>query len=350
MDITFNAIITLYDNNKKGLSISLADYFFNNYKEISWNIIRTQGSKNLAGEFLEALLLKTIEWERRRKRLIHKGTPYYFLTSIYLAMNDIDSGFASMFKAIEEDKRTKVDATQNEDEYKKSAAYKYASLLDDKFNYLYQSVMRIRNYLSGILTTFNKNTIYNLTLNDIDKKFFDNDDLEELKFVFVYLMEKYLKYSAQFSELKISNEFYELRNSSNIFDLCIIIDKILENKYEHKYRITFPNRSLYLGGLIWCLFDDKGWISGIAHAGNLKRKLSPKILDMSPERTFYHITSGSVTLNGVSITNVMGVMLLVWRLRNWGAHTIKREKVFVNKYEEIFEKLLWSFLIAVESL
>lgn len=350
MDITFNAIRNLYDNDEKYLSVSLADYFFNLCAKLSWKIIAVNGSKNLASEFLEILILKTREWEDSRGILIHKGTPYYFLTSIYLSMNDVDSGFASMFKAIEEDKRTKYDATNNYDEYKKSAAYKYASLLDDKFNYLYHSVMRIRSYIDGVINIFNQNTTYNLSLNDVDQKFLNNDDMEELKFVFVYVLEKFLKYHDQFSEFKLSNEFYELRNSSNIFELCIIVDKILEKKYESKYRITFPNRRLYLSGLVWCLFDDKGWITGINHAGELKDNLSPNILDMSPERTFHHITSGSATLSGVPISNEMGAILLTWRLRNWSAHTLKREKIFVSKYQELFERLMWAFLIAIEAI
>lgn len=72
------------------------------------------------------------------------------------------------------------------------------------------------------------------------------------------ILKKYIKYKQQFKELKISNQFYELINSNNLFNLCLLVDKILEVKYSTKHNRLFPNQRIYFGGLVWCLFHDKG--------------------------------------------------------------------------------------------
>lgn len=347
---TCDEIKYLFENDEIEMAICVADYMYGVYTTYLNREIRQNSRKGYATRFLEKLVDITREWEIRNDFLIHKGSPYYFLTSFYLSVRDIDSAFASMFKAIEEDKRSKPLITGNADDYKDAPAYKYASLIDDDGNYLYESVVKIRTFLSNILSDHNNNATTLVSISDIDAKFLNNDDFEELKFVFVYNLEKYIKYVEQFKEFKLTNQFYELVNSNNIFDLCLLIDKILEKKYTTMYNHQFPGQRIYFGGLVWCLFQEKGWISGIQHAGVLKRQLSPQVLDMDPRNALSNLESNDVLLNDSPINYEMRLMLLVWKLRNYGAHTIKREQSFVEDYEKYMKWVLGALFTSIECL
>ena len=352
IEIFLPSIIYSCDNGEKLLSIAFADYFFNHFASFCWSVINTHGSKNIACKFLEILTSKIRTWELKEERLIHKGTPYYFLTALYFSMNDIDSGFASMFKAIEEDRRTKGGALEDIYAYKRSPAYMYASLIDNEQNYLYNSVKKLRDFLNHIIDEFNQFTSYNLSLEDLDIKFLNvlDNKIEEIKYLFIYGVEKYLKYKEQFKELQIENDFYKIKNSSNIFEFCLIADKILETKYETTYRNSYPGRPIYISGLILCLFNDKGWIPNIPEIRQFQNNLSPKVIQQDPKLMLHNLFNNPIYYNGIPINNEMRIMLLVWRLRNWGAHTIKKEEIFVTQYEDIVKWLLWSILIAIETL
>ncbi len=134
---TCEEIKYLYENGEIERAIGVADYMFGVYTTYLDKVMQTNTSINYSTRFLEKIIDFTRDWEERNNFLIHKGSPYYFLTSFYLSVKDIDSAFASMFNAIEEDKRSKPLITGNDDDYKNAPAYKYASLVDDRDNYLH---------------------------------------------------------------------------------------------------------------------------------------------------------------------------------------------------------------------
>lgn len=169
-------------------------------------------------------------------------------------------------------------------------------------------------------------------------------------YLFVYCLENLLKYEKQFKHLPVKNDFYQLRNASSIFDFCLIADKILEYKYEGKFRSLFPRKHPTIAGMIWCLFDDKGWIANIPHAGELKNKLNPKVLNLEPDKAVPLLLRMNVSLDGSPLSIQMAMMILVWLLRNWGGHRIKRQQVFVDSYFDIAKWLVWSIFIAVGTL
>lgn len=110
VDRILSIVKRLEEDDYKEFSVSLADHFFNVCTGYWLGLIVSSRSKNLACKFLEALHSKVRDWEDGHDTRVHKGTPYYFLTSIYFSMGDLDSGFASMFKAIREDELSKDQA------------------------------------------------------------------------------------------------------------------------------------------------------------------------------------------------------------------------------------------------
>lgn len=349
LDEFFNVVAFLQDENEKIWAVSLSDHFFNFLSKYWGGLVQKQRSKNLASKFLEEAIVKVRSWEDSHNRRVHKGTPYFLLTSLYLSMGDIDSAYASTFKAIVEDRISKGEAIGDPHLYRKSPAYRYVSLEDNQANYLYNLVLKMRNFLNAQIFEFNKASVrvsgQEIELSMLDKKFFDNTDLEEIMFIFVYCIENFLKYKGQFGDLVIGNEFYQLRNASSIFDLCLVTDKILELKYGSR----FPEGQRTIGRLVWSLFDDKRWIQNIRNAGQLKRALTPSPF-REPDQSVPDLLAMNISINNNPISVEMTAMVLAWSLRNWGAHRIKRQKIFVTQYYGIVKWLIWSILVSVEAL
>ena len=141
----FDEIINVKRINPS-FAVALADFFFQRCCIVYWNLIINIGSKNQACVFLEKICELVDKWEKSRKQEIHKGTPYFFLTFIYRELGDIDSAFASAFRAIKEDIASK-DPILGVGAYRNSPAFKYVSIKDDKANYLYNDVMEIRKFM-----------------------------------------------------------------------------------------------------------------------------------------------------------------------------------------------------------
>lgn len=349
----FNEIHRL-QTNYPALSVSCADYFFNHVCRFYWDLILNKGSKNLACAFLEEICVMVNKWENKSRR-IHKGTPYYFLTYCYREMGDIDSAFASAFKAIQEDKLS-VDPILGVGAYKNSPAFKYASIIDDKGNYLYNVVMDIRGLLDNYIRKFQNHIQYQFSLTDMDSKFLQgNTGLEDVAHFFVYTLESINKYLNQLPMLP-KNDFYKMKNSRDIFNLCLIIDKILQFKYQISFnRYVHPKRSMYISDSIVLFFEDKGWISRLTNSQKRNPKSNVNIQPTLPKGTTSRInkilsSTSPLTFNGSPVNDEMRFMLLAYVLRNIGAHEIKKLNIFVSRYKKIVENLLFSVFISVNNL
>jgi len=318
----FDEIHNLQTTNL-GLSVGCADYFFNHVCSFYWDLIVNKGSKNLACAFLEEICLMVNKWENRSRR-IHKGTPYYFLTFSYREMGDIDSAFASAFKAIQEDKKS-VDPILGVGSYKTSPAFKYASIIDDKANYLYDVVMEIRDMINEYISKFQGHVSYQFSITDIDNKFLQgNPDLEDVGHFFVYTLESINKYLNQIPTLP-KNDFYKLKNCRDIFNLCLVIDKILQHKYEAIFKNYRPRRPMYISDAIVLFFDEKGWIPTLTNAQKRNPKGNINIQPQLPNSTTQKINkilsnTYPLTFNGSTVNDEMRFMILAYCLRNIGAH------------------------------
>jgi hypothetical protein len=357
----FDEIHSLSTTNPS-LCVPCADKFFNICGSKYFSLI-FQGSKNLAALLLEEILKFVHRWEKKKKR-VHKGTPYYFLTYSYREMGDIDCAFASAFKAIRED-RLSCSNLFGSTRYKQSPAYRYITLVDGRDNYLYETITNLRNLLNVYVVKYQALTQRNFTINDIDRKFLQHGgNLENAAFTFVYTLELIKKYETQMPYLP-SNDFYKIRNLQNIFNLCLVIDKILQHKYYRRFRKNTNNR-MYISDGIILLFEDKHWIPRLTPA----QKTAPGSL-IGPIRigqnTLPNDISGlinnlvisppgmTIDLNGtlnrsIVVTPEMRNLFLAHKLRNEGAHSIQRETVLVTKYYQIMESLMFALFASIEML
>lgn len=352
----FDEIVVLTQTNKP-LAYACTDAFFNISCNLYWELISKRGSKNLGCTFLEEICSLVNEWEGKRKR-IHKGTPYYFLTFVYREMGDIDSAFASAFKAIAEDKKT-FDPIFGKGNYRNAPAHKYVTIVDDNANYLYETIIELRGFLNNYIQEFQNTVNPNFSINDIDTKFLQGHKaLENVAYIFVYTLELLKKHFEQMPTLPAS-DFYKLKNIQIIFNLCLIVDKILEQKYRRRFKRRVTNRDMYISDGVILLFDDKGWLkltrdektNPRGFIGNTDQPLTddPRTyvtdLIIRPQPINFRTLPNLTPLN-----TQMRCMLLAYKLRNQGAHALEKQAIFVTEYKQIIKHLMFSIFIAIEAL
>lgn len=355
-DKILNAIANLNNVNPQ-LAVGCSDFFFQRVCNYYWNLVQNVGSKNLANEFLSSICDFVEKWEKKTGNQIHKGTPYYFLTYGYCEEGDLDSAFACMFKAINEDNQSK-DPILGAGTYRNSPAYKYVSLVNDVNNFLIGSIRLLREMLSKYITSFNsqKSTLPRFSIKKFESRFLQNPDvdIEQIKYLFVFCLEtirKYLNQRAPFQK----NDFYKIRNSNIFFDLGLITDKILEKAYKSDFRRHVPRRHMVMNDGVALLFEDKNWIPSLT--ANQKRdprnalQFSPRLANDPKELIDdLFLNPIRITCNTRPLNYEMRVIQLSRKLRNFGGHNIETQDVFVSEYPKIITWLISAIIVALSSI
>ena len=62
------------------------------------------------------------------------------------------------------------------------------------------------------------------------------------------------------------------------------------------------------------------------------------------------LTQTPFNFNNSPVNNEMRFMLLAYGLRNFGAHEIEKQSIFVSKYKEIVENLMFSIFVAINAI
>jgi hypothetical protein len=349
----WNDIVALKSHDPS-LAISIADFFFQHCCIFYWNLIINVGSKNQACAYLEKMCELVTKWEKSTKKRIHKGTPFYFLTFVYRELGDIDSAFASAFRAINEDKKS-LDPLFGLGSYKNSPAYKYVSLRDDPSNYLYREVLEIRTLIDRYRREYEVNVKHSLPLSDIDVKFLQGKGkLDQIGHFFVYTLEEMNKYLKQ-SPVLPDNDFYRFKNIREIFNFCLITDKILEYRYKRRFLNYNPNNEMYISDGIMLYFDDKRYIPRLnsSEKRSLRRHIQTNPpLPKTPKELVNNLFLNPVlyTFKRQNLRPEMRYLLFAHHLRNIGAHDLQKDNIFVSNYELITKWLIFSIFAAIEAL
>jgi len=90
----------------------------------------------------------------------------------------------SLFKAIQEDIDSK-DSILGAGAYKNSPAYRYTSIIDNKDNYLYNTVLELRGILQKYIAEFNTLAQNKISITALDNKLFQGN-IEQIGNFFVY--------------------------------------------------------------------------------------------------------------------------------------------------------------------
>ncbi|MGD0177824.1 MAG: hypothetical protein ABSC50_13475 [Candidatus Bathyarchaeia archaeon] len=318
-----------------------ADCFFGSFTRI-WDTLLSQKKIPQAIEHWIGVLQRVRDWETRSNKTVHKGTPYCFLGATYIFAGDYDLGLRYLYDAIEEDKRTSATLGRT-DSYKGAPAYMLASLVDDPRNFLYQPVVfPARKRIEGFLDTYRGKSGSSMQMAGFGRKFLQETSLEFQKLYFVYVLLEIIKHESAWNSAT-PNDFANMKNRDVLFDLCLVIDGVLRER--------FPPASFISYG-IYNLCNSKGWLNtGDRNPSDLNGNLNPMITGRpppSPQLVVPALLDLTLRYRGSPVRLEMSWLLLAWHLRNYAAHELIPQQVLVQRYEEIVQALMNALFISVE--
>lgn len=349
LNTLFSAIKDIEVNlNDKASANHIAGHFFNHFKGI-WRTNLNKYSAFMEIDLWDHLLAEVINWENNNDYKIHKGTPYYFNAGNYLIVGHYDFAWNYVYKAIEEDRFHGLRRDSNFD-YRSLPAYSLATLnIDNPHNYLYQIVLRLSDKINHFISLYDQEYNDNFTFNTFRNKFLNNiSDYENEILYFVYLLRILMDKSYLIRHFNLfNNEFAKMRNLNIIFAFCLLLDKIMEKKTNREY-ISISSKEL-----IKKLNNN----FNNSHTSRLKNLL--KWDDTNPipiMNTINFMLQKSVDLYPINniytpeINKKIINTILIWFLRNKGAHNLKLENLNTEIFETILQSLFNQLFIIIDKL
>jgi len=289
-------------------------------------------------KFWKKVLGYVKEWKLNNPNVfIHTGTPYYFLSENYFLLGDYDSAFTYLHNAIQIDKQSWQWNYEGH-----IGAYSLAKMIDDprtQMNYLTQN---IRIELNKYIEKFN-NEYDSFTIHEFDRKFLKNEDKYDVIGYFFTVTFYTIIHNHRNSILETNeNYFSKVRSLDMIFNLCIIIDKILKKRFFRE------NESSDISQGITKLFETNQWIN--YRELNLNWKNQGKFNESKPEISIPIFLTKQERYGDNTLPKGAYVLLLAHYCRNLGAHTLNDKSVFVEKHDEIVNDLMMALFCGVKSI
>ena len=318
--------------------VYLADYIFGHL------IIDSHLPNPKLKAAISSEILRVVEnWEATHE-MVHKGTPYYFLAATHLAQGDIPSAYIYFFNALEQDKINFPTIGKN---VHAAPAYLTTSLVDDRINALYNEVViPLRAYLQGFLTQYCARTGSTLSLSDLDTRFLQHNDFEDIKKFFVASIHEIYHLSPLNSSHLINNDYSKLKISDTLFNISLILDQILQKRFPAAGPRHDMANAIYRLALhhIWTterLDND---------AGVFLRQITPKLNSGPPDKILPSLLDGTATFRGNALNPQQKAIFLAYHLRNFGGHNINTQSILVNRYGEILSAIMDAIFTAIDVL
>lgn len=361
-NVFFTAIKDIEENQNDIISANhLADHFFNSFKPV-WGTYNNVYLSFQEIDLWNSLLYEVDQWEQNNNFHIKKGTPFFFNVTNYIDVGNFDFAFYYAHKALEDDKIRGLKQNPNYD-YHDSPAFLFASMNERRGQYLYYSTRDLIEKLSSFIDRYNNEFQENLTYQEIRNKFLSNyDEFEDeiLFFTYLFITRYYQAFNIETFDL-YDNEFAKMRNLNYILSFCLLLDHIMEKKIPPTNHIETYIRyksKFLIEGLSNGNFDR----TDESHENSVKRSLNfftghqyfrnPQLINQSigtmlaRNINLYSITSTYTISKNKKIINTM----LVYLLRNHGAHDLKLEYLDTITFKQILEALLFQLFVVVQEL
>jgi hypothetical protein len=301
-----------------------------------WHSLILNGKHSLAKEFWIGILNIVDTWEELNQVEIHKGSPYFFLAHNCLLLDDVENTFIFLSRAIREDERV---CSQFNQDYRGAPGYKTISLSNDRNNFMYYKVQEIRSYLDEGLNNYNRKLRKGLSFQTIEKKFFQDTKYVEPMIFFNFII-NILKIQEDSLE-HLENDFSKVRILNLIFSLCLVIDKILWIRFSKKFPYMRGNIKELCKVKKWC---SKKYIGNVMHNEVSEKIGSDKVTEF--EDIINALLDYKLEYKGNKVKREVQTMLLLWGLRNQGAHKLEKQNILIRRYREITLYLLNAFFMS----
>jgi hypothetical protein len=319
---------------KVGQTAAEHDNFFGRFTPVWMDLVQKRRYFE-AISFMNEALLFAYRWEDGNKpHTIHKGTPYYFLGVTAILNNELENGFLLMHQAFEEDKKQAPPLT-----IPKSPAYFFITLDYEKQEQFFrQKIQEISQYLATRIDAYTKKRGGSLTLEQFKTRFLECLDLNEEVFLFVFVLFETHKMIFGTDERYKKNVFSSLIHARILSNLCLIIDKIAENKHPDK-----GTRKLFISDEIKLLSTEAtGAINDVAVS-----TISTSFQGDFP-RTLNELLGSMYT--ALTLPDIEKDLAIVYGIRNFCAHRIENQPVLYDNFDELCQRLMNALFYALEKL
>ena len=340
IQVLCKAIKQLKDMNEHLSAAYLATYCFQELTIYSEKI-KNEGRYVHACYYWLKIISLIYDGETKNYVQVHKGHPYYFLAFYYLLNGDIETGFIYAYNAIKEDEI--IGKYCPELGYPQNAPiYLTVFLVDNRMNRMIAFVKEFRKDLNFLISSYNKGFTKNFSIQDFDKKFLQNEsniNLEGTRYLFTFIFWSLEELRRKNKPQIQNNEFSKLRNLSWVFNLCLIIDKILESN---------PHLGLEnMGQNVEKLLTQHLRILSKKDLEKAKEECHWK---KDPDEVLRFLLPMNLKIGSKELSNLAIHYLIAWRLRNYGGHEIQQQKCLVENFDEIFQILMRCIISAVDLL
>lgn len=315
-------IIYLYFDGKIGNPPG-QDNLFNNLSVI-WNIYQHNGRVSEAQDFWSDILSIVINWEESRQERIHKGSIFYFWSQTAILQGQLEKGFFLIHKAYEEDVITQANPLPD------TPAFKTISLnYSDNRNLLFHLVKAWSNYLNNIILTFAEKNRRDFTLLDFTNEFLKNPPSRYMLFLFTYVLARFNDFDQLPAILK-QGDFVSVIELDSLFDLILVVDKTIYQKIEHpgKDDWKFINLANYLLCRSGLSDERENNYKHLTEINKEKTENFESIVKSLLDRSFIFSDQDYPSELECDI-------LLVYCLRNYGAHNIDSFPIIYERFEQI---------------
>jgi hypothetical protein len=334
-DTIFSVVDELYRSGQGCLAGFLSTFLFDNMTPF-WMELLKAGRHILAVQLWRKVLSLAHAWEKRTGVHVHKGSPYAFIAYTYLMMGDIDTGFSYIYNAVEEDK--KLNDVCPEISYPKNApVYLTATLNPCRQNVMYPLVSEIRSVLEDHLDSYRREFGSSLSMDDLDRRFLQNPDLEVIVYFFVFTFWGIFEHQRKVDHDLMQNDFSKLKNANWLFALCLVIDKLFHSHPRYS--------DWFIGSEMVKYVVHKGLMAK-DDLNNLRDQT--KVREASPDQLIPKLLSLSVIYSGAPVKKEIQYLFVAWNLRNFAGHNIEIQNIVANNFEGIVRVLLYDIFLIIE--
>jgi hypothetical protein len=312
-------------------SLEENDAFFSLFTTV-WQDMLSKRRFQEAEELWKLALEITYDLEgRNAPRLIHKGTPYYWLGVTQILADKLDDGFLSMHKALKEDERSHSTDSPS------APAYFFVTLdfqqPDQAFG---QKVREIAAYLERKIEDYRNTRRGSLTLDQFKTRLLECAALREKVFNYVYLLFRLEKVSRTDKRL-LENELSSLLNLGLLFNLCVIIEKTIE------YKKTTSGELKYYSAKIKHLISRTSLTLTDSEVSTISKEFD------SFGITMRGILDGTHTVMSTK-SPIEADLMISLGIRNHGAHEVENQPIVYERWDELSQRVLNVLFFVVEKL
>jgi|GEM_PF-2888307 len=341
MATIFDVVLQLNSDQNHCLAAHLATACFQVLTHFP-NSFMQKGQYAVASSYWLEILSHVRDWESKHNVKIHKGHPYFFLAYAYLLSGDLDTGFVYAYNAIKDDEALGKECPQL-GYPEKAPIYQTTLMLDDHPNTMASLVRELRQNLERHIANYNAQFSRSFSIQNFDAKFLRNTspDLKNLRYLFAFCFWSLTALRNKTSPEILLNDFSRLRNLNLVFNLCLIIDKLLEANPKVAQK--------KMGSNVMKICQDKGWLSQ-NELSQLESNYRMDVSEDDPDVVLRTLLPMNVVVGSKSIPREAIHYLIAWNLRNYGGHNITQQNSLVAQFDEIFQILVRCIMLSVDLL